>query len=91
MVAAPWATGVHPRDVDSSDTTLRFNNSVTYLSLPNLAGARFNAVAAAADSQNTTRSSRPLQFVGMVGVKARVLRVIWRGINQWQTRRSESC
>lgn len=35
-----------PCDVDSSDTTLRFNNSVTYL-LPNVASARFNAVGGA--------------------------------------------
>ncbi|TDY23226.1 putative porin [Paraburkholderia sp. BL6665CI2N2] len=36
------ATGAHPGDVDALDTTLRFNNSVTYLS-PNIAGLQFSA------------------------------------------------
>ena len=36
------ATGAHPGDVDALDTTLRFNNSVTYLS-PNVAGLQFSA------------------------------------------------
>jgi predicted porin len=36
------ATGAHPGDLDALDTTLRFNNSVTYLS-PSLAGLQFSA------------------------------------------------
>jgi predicted porin len=36
------ATGAHPGDLDALDTTLRLNNSVTYLS-PNLAGLQFSA------------------------------------------------
>ncbi|MFM0593192.1 MULTISPECIES: porin [Paraburkholderia] len=36
------ATGAHPGDVDALDTTLRLNNSVTYLS-PTLAGLQFSA------------------------------------------------
>jgi len=36
------ATGAHPGDIDALDTTLRFNNSVTYLS-PTLAGLRMSA------------------------------------------------
>jgi predicted porin len=34
------ATGAHPGDLDALDTTLRFNNSVTYSS-PNIAGLTF--------------------------------------------------
>lgn len=56
------------RDVDSSDTTSRLNNSVTYLS-PNAVDARFNALALVGDSQNTTPSSVPSQFVGTVGLR----------------------
>lgn len=36
------ATGAHPGDVDALDTTLRFNNSVTYAS-PVIAGLAFSA------------------------------------------------
>ncbi|PMS34928.1 putative porin [Trinickia symbiotica] len=36
------ATGAHPGDVDALDTTLRFNNSVTYLS-PTIAGLQLSA------------------------------------------------
>jgi predicted porin len=36
------ATGAHPGDLDALDTTLRFNNSVTYAS-PNLAGLQVGA------------------------------------------------
>ncbi len=36
------ATGAHPGDVDALDTTLRFNNSVTYLS-PTIAGLQLGA------------------------------------------------
>ncbi|WP_277188226.1 porin [Caballeronia sp. BR00000012568055] len=36
------ATGAHPGDVDALDTTLRFNNSVTYVS-PTIAGLAFSA------------------------------------------------
>ena len=36
------ATGAHPGDLDALDTTLRFNNSVTYAS-PVLAGLQFSA------------------------------------------------
>ena len=36
------ATGAHPGDLDALDTTLRLNNSVTYLS-PTLAGLQFSA------------------------------------------------
>jgi predicted porin len=36
------ATGAHPGDVDALDTTLRFNNSISYAS-PNLAGLTFGA------------------------------------------------
>ncbi|NIF54419.1 porin [Burkholderia sp. Ax-1724] len=36
------ATGAHPGDIDALDTTLRFNNSVTYLS-PTLAGLQMSA------------------------------------------------
>jgi predicted porin len=35
--ALTGATGAHPGDLDALDTTLRFNNSVTYIS-PNIAG-----------------------------------------------------
>ncbi|MEX3761539.1 porin [Paraburkholderia phenoliruptrix] len=35
------ATGAHPGDIDALDTTLRLNNSVTYLS-PTLAGLQFS-------------------------------------------------
>jgi predicted porin len=40
--ALTGATGAHPGDVDALDTTLRFNNSVTYAS-PNIAGLTFAA------------------------------------------------
>jgi predicted porin len=36
------ATGAHPGDLDALDTTLRFNNSVTYTS-PTIAGLAFSA------------------------------------------------
>jgi predicted porin len=36
------ATGAHPGDIDALDTTLRFNNSVTYLS-PAMAGLQMSA------------------------------------------------
>ncbi|WP_133645629.1 porin [Paraburkholderia flava] len=36
------ATGAHPGDLDGLDTTLRFNNSITYAS-PNIAGLTFAA------------------------------------------------
>lgn len=36
------ATGAHPGDLDALDTTLRFNNSITYAS-PNLAGLQVSA------------------------------------------------
>ncbi|CAB3787348.1 porin [Paraburkholderia fynbosensis] len=36
------ATGAHPGDIDALDTTLRFNNSVTYLS-PTIAGLQMSA------------------------------------------------
>ncbi|MPW20741.1 porin [Paraburkholderia sp. CNPSo 3157] len=36
------ATGAHPGDLDALDTTLRFNNSITYMS-PNIAGLTFGA------------------------------------------------
>ncbi|CAG9220294.1 Porin [Paraburkholderia caribensis] len=36
------ATGAHPGDLDALDTTLRFNNSITYAS-PNIAGLTFAA------------------------------------------------
>jgi predicted porin len=36
------ATGAHPGDLDALDTTLRLNNSVTYLS-PNIAGLQVSA------------------------------------------------
>lgn len=36
------ATGAHPGDLDALDTTLRLNNSVTYLS-PSIAGLQFSA------------------------------------------------
>ncbi|KLU24801.1 porin [Caballeronia mineralivorans PML1(12)] len=36
------ATGAHPGDLDALDTTLRFNNSITYAS-QNLAGLQFSA------------------------------------------------
>jgi predicted porin len=36
------ATGAHPGDLDALDTTLRFNNSITYAS-PNIAGFTFGA------------------------------------------------
>lgn len=42
MVGALGPTGAHPGDVDTLDTTLRFNNSVTYAS-PNIAGLVFAA------------------------------------------------
>lgn len=39
--ALTGATGAHPGDIDAMDTTLRFNNSLTYAS-PNLAGLQFS-------------------------------------------------
>jgi predicted porin len=36
------ATGAHPGDLDALDTTLRFNNSITYAS-PDIAGLKFGA------------------------------------------------
>jgi predicted porin len=36
------ATGAHPGDLDALDTTLRFNNSITYLS-PTIAGLQMSA------------------------------------------------
>jgi predicted porin len=68
LVGALGATDVHPRDVDSPDTTLRFNNSVTYLS-PNVADVRFSAVTVVGDWQNTTPSWGPSQLVGMMGLR----------------------
>jgi predicted porin len=42
--ALTGATGAHPGDVDALDTTLRFNNSVSYVS-PNIAGLTLAAQA----------------------------------------------
>jgi len=73
LVGALGAADVHACDVYSPDSTLRFNSSVTYLSL-NVAGARFSAMGVVGDSAEYDPVVGAFAICQECGVKARVFK-----------------